>query len=137
HGRMAPLLSVLSGIEPHSGLHPYGRPHSHRIHLVSSGTGHSPRLAPFSLGPHSRCDVGRLTAARYSRAKRILTAVSCLAFHIAPWRSIALHCRCSNYTGDKKTMTQRIAILGAGPSGLAQLRAFESGRKAGEDVPEI
>ncbi|MBM4724270.1 NAD(P)/FAD-dependent oxidoreductase, partial [Rhodococcus hoagii] len=28
-------------------------------------------------------------------------------------------------------MTPRIAILGAGPSGLAQLRAFESARKSG------
>jgi len=34
-------------------------------------------------------------------------------------------------------MTQRIAILGAGPSGLAQLRAFESARRAGATVPEI
>lgn len=36
-------------------------------------------------------------------------------------------------------MTQkRLAILGAGPSGLAQLRAFETARKAGvKDLPEI
>jgi trimethylamine monooxygenase len=35
-------------------------------------------------------------------------------------------------------LTLRIAILGAGPSGLAQLRAFESARLAGlEDLPEI
>ena len=32
---------------------------------------------------------------------------------------------------------QRIAILGAGPSGLAQLRAFEAAAKAGHEVPEI
>ena len=32
---------------------------------------------------------------------------------------------------------QRIAILGAGPSGLAQLRAFEAAGKAGADLPEI
>lgn len=33
---------------------------------------------------------------------------------------------------------QRIAILGAGPSGLAQLRAFEAARRAGvQDLPEI
>ena len=32
----------------------------------------------------------------------------------------------------------KIAILGAGPSGLAQLRAFEALRKAGvRDLPEI
>lgn len=31
----------------------------------------------------------------------------------------------------------RIAIIGAGPSGLAQLRAFESARKAGAEIPEI
>jgi trimethylamine monooxygenase len=34
-------------------------------------------------------------------------------------------------------MTKRIAILGAGPSGLAQLRAFQSAQAAGEDIPEI
>ena len=33
---------------------------------------------------------------------------------------------------------KKIAILGAGPSGLAQLRAFESARKEGvQDLPEI
>ena len=31
----------------------------------------------------------------------------------------------------------RIAIIGAGPSGLAQLRAFQSAREKGADVPEI
>src|SRR5690606_39724605 len=40
-------------------------------------------------------------------------------------------------TGATTPMTQRIAILGAGPSGLAQLRAFESARRAGATVPEI
>ena len=34
-------------------------------------------------------------------------------------------------------MTKRIAVLGAGPSGLAQLRAFQSARAAGADIPEI
>lgn len=35
-------------------------------------------------------------------------------------------------------MTQkRIAIIGAGPSGMAALRAFESAEKAGAEVPEI
>jgi len=34
-------------------------------------------------------------------------------------------------------MTTRIAILGAGPSGLAQLRAFESARRSGADIPHI
>ena len=33
---------------------------------------------------------------------------------------------------------KKIAILGAGPSGLAQLRAFEAARLAGaKDLPEI
>ncbi len=32
---------------------------------------------------------------------------------------------------------KRIAILGAGPSGLAQLRAFEALRKKGEEIPEL
>lgn len=34
-------------------------------------------------------------------------------------------------------MTQRIAIIGAGPSGLAVLRAFESARRKGAEIPEI
>jgi trimethylamine monooxygenase len=34
-------------------------------------------------------------------------------------------------------MTLRIAIIGAGPSGLAQLRAFESARRKGAEIPEI
>lgn len=34
-------------------------------------------------------------------------------------------------------MSLRIAILGAGPSGLAQIRAFEAARLAGADIPEI
>jgi trimethylamine monooxygenase len=34
-------------------------------------------------------------------------------------------------------MTLRIAIIGAGPSGLAQLRAFESARRKGQEMPEI
>jgi trimethylamine monooxygenase len=34
-------------------------------------------------------------------------------------------------------VTIRIAILGAGPSGLAQLRAFEAAGKAGAELPEI
>ncbi len=34
-------------------------------------------------------------------------------------------------------MTKRIAILGAGPSGLAQLRAFEAAGNAGAEVPDI
>jgi trimethylamine monooxygenase len=32
---------------------------------------------------------------------------------------------------------KRVAIIGAGPSGLAQLRAFDSAKAKGEDVPEI
>src|ERR1700712_932149 len=31
----------------------------------------------------------------------------------------------------------RIAIIGAGPSGLAQLRAFEAARRAGAEIPDI
>ncbi len=34
-------------------------------------------------------------------------------------------------------MVSRVAIIGAGPSGLGQLHAFEQARKAGADVPEI
>ncbi|MCX8253078.1 Potassium transporter [Beijerinckiaceae bacterium RH AL1] len=34
-------------------------------------------------------------------------------------------------------MSQRIAILGAGPSGLAALRAFESARAKGAEIPEL
>ena len=35
------------------------------------------------------------------------------------------------------TPSTRIAILGAGPSGLAQLRAFDAARRAGAQIPEI
>ena len=31
----------------------------------------------------------------------------------------------------------RVAIIGAGPSGLAQLRAFQSAAAAGSEVPEV
>jgi len=34
-------------------------------------------------------------------------------------------------------MNLRIGIIGAGPSGLAQLRAFKSAEKNGEEIPEI
>ena len=34
-------------------------------------------------------------------------------------------------------MTKRVAIIGAGPSGLAQLRAFASAEKAGAEIPEL
>jgi trimethylamine monooxygenase len=32
---------------------------------------------------------------------------------------------------------KRVAIIGAGPSGLAQLRAFQSAKQKGEEIPEI
>ena len=34
-------------------------------------------------------------------------------------------------------MKKRVAIIGAGPSGLAQMRAFQSAAAKGEDIPEI
>jgi len=34
-------------------------------------------------------------------------------------------------------MTKRVAIIGAGPSGLAQLRAFQSARDKGAEIPDI
>ncbi|MGH1484107.1 MAG: NAD(P)-binding domain-containing protein [Geminicoccales bacterium] len=34
-------------------------------------------------------------------------------------------------------MTKKIAVIGAGPSGLAQLRAFQSAAAKGTDIPEI
>ena len=34
-------------------------------------------------------------------------------------------------------MTKRVAIIGAGPCGLAQLRAFKSAKEKGADIPEI
>lgn len=34
-------------------------------------------------------------------------------------------------------MSLRVGIIGAGPSGMAQLRAFESARQNGADIPEI
>lgn len=34
-------------------------------------------------------------------------------------------------------MTKRVAVIGAGPCGLAQLRAFQSAKAKGEDIPDI
>ncbi|MGB0307776.1 MAG: NAD(P)/FAD-dependent oxidoreductase, partial [Paracoccaceae bacterium] len=34
-------------------------------------------------------------------------------------------------------MQKRIAVIGAGPSGLAQLRAFQSAATAGAEIPEV
>ena len=34
-------------------------------------------------------------------------------------------------------MGKRVAVIGAGPSGLAQLRAFQSAKSGGADVPEV
>ena len=34
-------------------------------------------------------------------------------------------------------MTQRVAVIGAGPSGLAQLRAFQSAAAKGAEIPEV
>ena len=34
-------------------------------------------------------------------------------------------------------MVRRVAVIGAGPSGLAQLRAFQSAASNGEEIPEI
>jgi trimethylamine monooxygenase len=34
-------------------------------------------------------------------------------------------------------MKKRVAVIGAGPSGLAQLRAFQSAASKGEDIPEV
>ena len=34
-------------------------------------------------------------------------------------------------------MTQRVAVIGAGPSGLAQLRAFQSAASKGAEIPEV
>ncbi|MDZ7788361.1 MAG: hypothetical protein U5K73_09640 [Halofilum sp. (in: g-proteobacteria)] len=34
-------------------------------------------------------------------------------------------------------MASRVAIIGAGPSGLSQLHAFEEARKQGAEVPEL
>tara|TARA_B100000029_G_scaffold417466_1_gene422115 strand:+ start:312 stop:1655 length:1344 start_codon:yes stop_codon:yes gene_type:complete len=34
-------------------------------------------------------------------------------------------------------MTERVAIIGAGPSGTAQLRAFQSAKEKGAEIPEI
>ena len=34
-------------------------------------------------------------------------------------------------------MTKRVAVIGAGPSGLAQLRAFQSAKAKGAEIPEV
>lgn len=35
------------------------------------------------------------------------------------------------------TNSERVAIIGAGPSGMAQLRAFESAARVGAEIPEL
>jgi trimethylamine monooxygenase len=37
----------------------------------------------------------------------------------------------------EKMMKKRVAVIGAGPSGLAQLRAFQSAAQKGADIPEV
>jgi len=37
----------------------------------------------------------------------------------------------------ERAMTKRIAVIGAGPSGMAALRAFESAARKGAEVPEL
>ena len=37
----------------------------------------------------------------------------------------------------EKVAKKRVGIIGAGPSGLAQLRAFEAAKNEGLEVPEI
>lgn len=44
--------------------------------------------------------------------------------------------RCESHQPAVHT-TKRVAIIGAGPSGLAQLRAFRSAKQKGADFPEI
>ena len=34
-------------------------------------------------------------------------------------------------------MKKKVAVIGAGPSGLAQLRAFQSAKEKGEEIPEV
>ncbi len=40
-------------------------------------------------------------------------------------------------TVEERNMTKRVAVIGAGPSGLAQLRAFQSAAQDGAEIPEI
>ena len=39
--------------------------------------------------------------------------------------------------GQQGIYAMRICVIGAGPSGLAQLRAFQSAKVKGEETPEI
>ena len=39
--------------------------------------------------------------------------------------------------GKASVSKKRVAIIGAGPSGMAQLRAFESAEKKGQEIPEL
>lgn len=39
--------------------------------------------------------------------------------------------------GKASMSKKRVAIIGAGPSGMAQLRAFESAEKKGQEIPEL
>lgn len=42
-----------------------------------------------------------------------------------------------NQSHGNQSMQKRVAVIGAGPSGLAQLRAFQSAAQKGAEIPEI
>src|SRR5690554_3369453 len=45
--------------------------------------------------------------------------------------------RCAGHNHLWKEILMRVAIIGAGPSGLAQLRAFQSAQQNGQQIPEL
>src|SRR5688500_11500221 len=50
--------------------------------------------------------------------------------------SVAASATKKNRWEEESNMTLRVGIIGAGPSGVAQLRAFESARQKGAAIPE-
>jgi trimethylamine monooxygenase len=40
-------------------------------------------------------------------------------------------------SGEAQGMVARVAVIGAGPSGLGQLHSFETARRQGIDIPEL
>src|SRR5690625_331259 len=85
---------------------------------------------------------------RFSIDFRVLKAPGRLCvwwrFRFAQSRCIGFYsfedCACRESEDSAKghfILSKRVAIIGAGPSGMAQLRAFESAQKNGEEIPEI
>ncbi|HWL60995.1 MAG TPA: hypothetical protein VNQ48_08950, partial [Microbacteriaceae bacterium] len=58
-------------------------------------------------------------------------------FRTGPSRACVRAAATHGDTERNEMQTKRVAIIGAGPSGMAQLRAFESAARGGAEIPEL